>query len=1192
MSLALCHENIRVPITALAPCGPLFLAAEGPFLSFFESVHYKLLATARIFKSHVIHGIVVEYRSFSDVAVVVWGGPWIRAFHFDCAAFNTSSAFSVVPVVFSAPVKASDWILDLSLYREKPDGAFNSALVCAAVTAHNALLEVKIGRSGFPKLTLTELTSSSRSILYSAHSVWESFDRILVAAGTAFGEIILWSWERKPTAESCHRVHHVFLGHEGSVFGVQISQELLLEPSKEPRRLLASCSDDRTIRVWDISKLSAGADTEKALDETHDKERTHHTGFSNSCLDPPPTRSHCLAVGWGHLSRVWAVTFLDHEYFQSLGFFILSSGEDATSRIWALVPNPDRPNIDTDIASYTLRLMDTAEYHSGKNIWAATVTSLHPDGFVGIVTGGADGKITERMSLLSSPDRVKKSGRMVEEFSIEDIYSMASPIVKSLSHVLDNAGGCRPSTKADFFRSYAFLNESSFLLTTNSGRIYLETIASDKHVFERQNLSTSVLIDQMDELSGHSVCTGAPGLEAVFVAGSTGSIHIYWKSSLHKLHTLPGKIGSMFATSAFVEPNNNTTALLVTVQGLSHAKLLSIAIGTGQPRVTRTVNVAVSEILTGPIITSLDYIGSVQGETDYILLGFRRGSIAIYKVPRVTAETVYEEVPATLVRIIEQAHGKETVTAIKWQVSSLRPSDLKPTSGHMYSVGRDGCVTDHHIDFAQGSVTLVNRCSLPIGPNLEGLYIGNTHMGVYGFSKTRFVVYDMTNEEEVMGVDTGGSHRSWKYQQQPSTDGGGTIVWTRASTMHIFSQVARSYRAIRPGRHGREIKAVAACTNDESEFTKRLVATGAEDTDIRLFECWEGNFVGCKTLRKHTTGIQHLQWSADGEYLFSSGGCEEFYVWRVRTSGAQGVVGFHVVCESICEPQSEHSDLRIMTFEAFEFYNRKDKWVIAMVFSDSTIRIHSYDPTAAQKWQTLSKGTYFTSCLTQCTFITPIAILTTGTDGHAVLWPLSSSTHRPHQSDPRPPDTLDWKQPNRIHQSTSKTLASHSICIGWTLIVSGGDDSSLSFLVINHTSLSSPVIHAPTILVRAHASAVTACIVLQRVSKTLVVTAGNDQWVRLWDVQIRGIETRTRDEDMLTVKRVCKMKTSVADVSSMCVIENTSEGARVLVCGVGMELIRIEEPHSGPPVPRMVLPAAPQKRELVPYVRPTKKLWP
>lgn len=221
---------------------------------------------------------------------------------------------------------------------------------------------------------------------------------------------------------------------------------------------------------------------------------------------------------------------------------------------------------------------------------------------------------------------------------------------------------------------------------------------------------------------------------------------------------------------------------------------------------------------------------------------------------------------------------------------------------------------------------------------------------------------------------------------------------------------------------------------------------------------------------------------------------------------------------------------------------------------------YCYDPTVATKWQSLAKGIYFTSCLTQCTFLSHTTLLTAGTDGHAVVWPLSDGVSG------SPTGTLEWQHPARIHQNSSKTLASHIHSDGTRLIVSGGDDGTLAFLLVRYSAsdISSdgpgPYVSPPVVVNRAHGSAITACTVVRFQSRLYVLTSGNDEWVRLWEVFINDTGHLTPDQsrsDKLSIQRISKVKTSVADVSSMAVLDSRKDISRILVCGVGMEAIRL-----------------------------------
>ncbi|ORY19821.1 WD40-repeat-containing domain protein [Clohesyomyces aquaticus] len=1170
MSPVLQHEHTLVPVTALATHDPLLYAGEGPYLRLYQTKNNYFLSTKQVFKSQSIHGVRVLPKSTHHVILILWGGFLVRALEIKISASDGGDQLEIESLQLSPTVRASDWILDLSICsHDNPKSSALTEAVCAAVTAHNALLELTIESvddiqdrndvSRPLRLRISDLTSSSRSILYAAHLLWESPNHVLIAAGTAFGEIILWSWTRGTGTISISRIHRVFLGHEGSVFGVCISNFPRKRQNEVSRRLLASCSDDRTIRIWDISGISI---EETSPNSTHlETQRTRHTGFSNETLDSQISAPSCLAVGWGHASRVWTVDFLDIPGID--GTFIVSAAEDATSRLWEFVKKENGTHSGPENSPFTLAQLNSFACHNGKNIWSTTICR-DPSGLMQLLSGAADGQITVASLNAVSQGHTVRSRPRVSEYSVQDIITLSQPStdITALPHTTPSH---KSSKLAEFFRSYAFVGGSSFILTTNSGKVYLETVRHQHDSSTTKVITNSRQLDDREDLLGYSVCTGESSVDIAFVVGSRGQIYVYKNGSLRTdpIFAVAGKVGSMFARRIDDhDMEDSHIILLITLVGQKNAQLLFVDIPTDpekkSPTVSRAVSVPLPELQTGLVITSMAYVNTL-GEVDYISLGFRRGSVAIYSISRNRA-TVHESQndEASLMKIVEQVHGKETVTAMLFYPSSTESNEWTiRANGYLYSVGRDGHLSIHHIDFSANTVSLLHNLALPMGPNLEGLYHSMDSLMIFGFSSTKLILYNSTKEKEEMAVETGGAHRSWAFQ--PHDDGlTNTLVWTRASSMNVCVQERPSHQIIRHGGHGREIKAVAVSPPGVSGTIKRLIATGAEDTDIKIFEYPDHGTTTRRTLRKHTTGIQHLQWSDDGNYLFSSGGREEFYVWRIRVLAQFATVDVLAVCESVFEPEDKDSDLRITSFDV---QRRDGAFLIAMVFSDSTIKISSYSPTAAHIWQTLAKGTYTTTCLTQCVFLSPPLLLTASTDGHTATWTLPSTTTHPHTSDTQTAEPLTWSHPAKLHQSSSKSMASVALSPETTLIVSGGDDCSLSFLVTEYqdTEPDRARRHPPIIVTRAHASAVTACAIVRHDESIFVITSGNDQWVRLWEVvpRLGDSTTAVADGDALEIRRVRKIKTNVADVSDMEVLDQGNEGARVLICGVGMEVIRI-----------------------------------
>lgn len=118
-----------------------------------------------------------------------------------------------------------------------------------------------------------------------------------------------WSWSKPVLGEAISRIHEVFLGHEGSIFDVRISQRLQRGSYGSIERVIASCSDDRTIRLWDVS---ASDDDSGAIDQGTEAQRTRHTGFSVAAVEAQSDDTKCLAIGWGTLPESGKSVFWTH----------------------------------------------------------------------------------------------------------------------------------------------------------------------------------------------------------------------------------------------------------------------------------------------------------------------------------------------------------------------------------------------------------------------------------------------------------------------------------------------------------------------------------------------------------------------------------------------------------------------------------------------------------------------------------------------------------------------------------------------------------------------------------------------------------------------------------------------------------------------------------------------------------------
>jgi WD40 repeat protein len=861
-------------VTALALSKDYLFAGEGPILRVHRRHDNELIQSINVFHSQAVHGIAIH----SD-GIIVWGGRLITLYTFaadNCSLLDRSDSF-----------EAADWILDISFSPEVSGRKQKAALI----TAHNALLLLDLDR----KTGLQDLTSNSKCILYSAQVHWITDDHILVSSGTVFGDIIVWSCILKGDSVPSSTLHHVLIGHEGSIFGVQIFEIPASENKLTPSRLLASCSDDRTIRVWDISSLPKTAtNPQAAADLTSARE----TGFGANVADVLPENTsggRCVAKGWGHASRIWGVKFIPSQD-PSIVSYLVSFGEDATHQFWSLgETGPDQ---------FAMSHLGGSCLHAGKNIWSWTVHQDTPEEVV-VVSGGADGSIaieTKSVPFTSQSDHT-------QTWSIEALSSLCPEQPRS--------------GRQDKLRSYAFLDKTNLLVTTDAGDIFLLT-ANEK------GQAQTDWIRKEEKLLGYSVVTSIPSLSIAFLAGMDGSVMLYQDQDVRELVKSTRKTSALFAQQLpCSESVGQRIGLLVANVEAKTALFTSFSFNDKTDG-TQTIDDLSTWKLSLPrgfIITSFLAINLGSDEGLMLIVGSRNGSIAIFHTndkPDVEKDLIHQH-------ILPQAHGYESVTDLAWYTSS-------GNTGHVFSVGRDGTYAIHDLLKTDEGIDLrlINQTTLPLGTNIEGLHVDEDtqHLIVWGFHSRQFIVFDATDEIEIMNIDCGGANRVWKFV--PEGLQGGHFVWTKASQLCLFSQVQNQTKILNAGSHGREIKAMAVAPENPTK-SGILFATGSEDTDIKLSTYQnEGkvpHFRCLKTLKKHNTGIRQLEWSSDGHYLFSSAGFEEFFVWRVETAP---LVELGVVCESVCPAESELPDLRIMSFSCRE---EAGNFVITMARSDSTLRV-------------------------------------------------------------------------------------------------------------------------------------------------------------------------------------------------------------------------------------------------------------
>lgn len=215
-----------------------------------------------------------------------------------------------------------DWVLDVSWLTEETRSLLGVCL------AHNSVLLLE-PQSG----TIMSLCSCVEvCLLYSALLIGPSWKTSVLVGGTVFNQLVLWR-PGQTKGDSQSQVERRLLGHSGVIFSLCYLQSC---------RWLASASDDRSVRVWNVGEL----------------------GADGGCGVDSPT---CLRVLYGHQARVFCVRL-------SPGC-VFSAGEDGACLLWEWEGNG--------------RVGQTLKGHRSGGIRALAVSK----GGGWVATGGADGGI-------------------------------------------------------------------------------------------------------------------------------------------------------------------------------------------------------------------------------------------------------------------------------------------------------------------------------------------------------------------------------------------------------------------------------------------------------------------------------------------------------------------------------------------------------------------------------------------------------------------------------------------------------------------------------------------------------------------------------------------------------------------------------------------------------------------------------
>ncbi|XP_066452896.1 tRNA (34-2'-O)-methyltransferase regulator WDR6 [Eleutherodactylus coqui] len=318
----LCMTNMEsqllvAPITALEFVGDHLLAGEGPNLTVY-SLRSTGLTPPRlkenVLAGYTIHGIKTFGSADSDPSILgVFGSKGLIVLNF--SSRNQEVRLSKVCELR----QLHDWIWDVQWLG---DDSQSTAYLGIAL-GHNSVAHYDYMKGQ----VLKEIHCSEKCILYSAHFVGRTWEDLILISGTVFNQLVIWVMSDQTNEDGRVEPRRRISGHNGVIFSICYDMQ---------RGILASASDDRSLRVWNVVSLT----------------------------DCSPD-VQCLLVLYGHQARVWSVRLLQDN--------IISIGEDSSCIVW----------------SYNGDIIHNFKGHKGRGIRAIAIQ----DHLGWVATGGADSGI-------------------------------------------------------------------------------------------------------------------------------------------------------------------------------------------------------------------------------------------------------------------------------------------------------------------------------------------------------------------------------------------------------------------------------------------------------------------------------------------------------------------------------------------------------------------------------------------------------------------------------------------------------------------------------------------------------------------------------------------------------------------------------------------------------------------------------
>ncbi|ODV65218.1 WD40 repeat-like protein [Hyphopichia burtonii NRRL Y-1933] len=754
-----------------------------------------------------------------------------------------------------------------------------------------------------------------------------------------------------------------------------------------------------------------------------------------------------LATGWGHGSRIWNLEFFKDTSDGSVKIF--STGEDCTARLWEYQPG--------NSLLTQLELWDNC--HLGKHIWSGDVD----DKFLKLcVTGGADGKIR------------------VHDLANRGTSLSYTP--QQISELLSKVFG-----KNEAIQLFCELSNLNLLvsLTSNGNILTLDQNTSTWH-------QISLCEQDVTQLKDFGLITACSVSNTALICCRNGDVlclnfkdaHTVEKNWIRQTHGTSNKVINFLGFTS----SNNFYALIDFPNPKMPFILLTFTLSN------EMITLESSKQLNKPnqnVFTTTDIL--VDEINNWLVIGSRFTSIAVYDLNNLNDSL---ELGAIFKKICpgDTISSVSIVETFKDKITIL----MTVKDGvYMYA----NLLKDQSNTF---SLDIFHQNKISRG-FIEGGFVKNMDLIVYGFKSSYFYVWNETKQLEITNELCGGAHRKWlliPYSNRNPVDLDYKFIYMSKSTLQIKSFKGRfnhqNYGLIHEGTHGREIRDISVSKYAEKDGSK-LIISASEDTTLRLGKLYSnGSIENFWSLNNHVSGLQKVKFISK-DFAASSAANEEFLIWKLNYLSN----GFPAIIEySRLKPKSDIPDLRIMDFDTLEVENG---FIISTVYSDSNIKIMHFN-SKTKVFTPLADDYYTKCCILNVNFLKfneKSYIMIGATDGYLTIWEVTSILNSfPTKETASVAKFGKMIIKQQLHQNGIKAIQVSSSENGYN-IVTGGDDNSLILNTLFLLNAEELILESKSFVESAASATLTS---LSSGGPNRVVSTSVDQIVRLWSVENGKLE--------------------------------------------------------------------------------------